>query len=477
MRLEYRKFYRLASKVPSVPGQLPILGLANRVFLASGEDIFKLMREIFSPIGQSPRKAWLTPAQLLIVVDDIEQLKKVYTIPSCVNRPNLYSAFMAPTGLLSSNGNLWKNHRKLLNPAFNAGVLKSFLPILNKKTQILIKVLDEYSNGNEFDISTFMASFSMDNILSTSLGFHGDSQTDKQSKLLQNFLGGMFVITKKITNFWLQYKPIIMLTKYYELEKQHITNGIHKFVKDFVDEKEKTFDISDISDKPQIFIDQLFKKRSEFNRNEIEDEIGTIVGTGYETSAYSLSLGVVLLALHPKIQEKLYDELKNVFRSANEEVSEDNLPQLTYLDLVVKEILRYWPPVSVIVRYTSDEVEIGDYLIPKETNIIIPIYEIHRNKKFWGDDADEFKPERFEGEKFKNVPAYAYMPFALGPRNCIGLNYATRMIKTTLAYFFRHFRVETDMKLEDISLEFVVVTKIVEGFKVKLTRRNFDGDS
>ncbi|CRK91004.1 CLUMA_CG004692, isoform A [Clunio marinus] len=206
---------------------------------------------------------------------------------------------------------------------------------------------------------------------------------------------------------------------------------------------------------------------------------------GFETTAYSLAMAVVILALHPEVQEKLHDELKNVFESPNEEVNEENLPQLTYLDLVVKEILRYWPPVSVIIRYTSDEVQIGefvhksfqdcisDHLVPKGAHIFIPIYEMHRKKELWGDDADEFKPERFEGEKFKIVPAYAYMPFALGPRNCIGLNYATRMLKITLAYLFRHFRVETDMKLEDISLEFVVVTKIVQGFKVKLTKRNF----
>ncbi|CRL06511.1 CLUMA_CG019525, isoform A [Clunio marinus] len=455
-------------------GQLPILGLTHKYFFVTQQDIFNTFHEMYVNGGPSPRKVGLIPHELFIYVDDIEQIKKVYTLPSCNDRPSLYEAFGGVMGMFSSNGALWKKHRKLLNPAFNTTVLKSFLPIFNDNSKALMNALDDHADGNEIDIHSFMAEFALDNILNTSMGFKGDKHADKRKEMLNHMTGTMIVTSAKILHFWKRIKPILMLTEIYKLEKKYFDNGMYKIIKDFVDEKEKTFDIDDVSEKPQILIDQLFKNRNEFSRQEIEDEIFSFIGAGLETSEYSLSKAILLIAMHPEVQEKIVDELKYVFESEDEEVTEDNLSQLTYLDLVMKEVFRYWSIITIIARYTTDEVELGDCLIPKGTHIIIPIYEIHRDKKIWGGDADEFKPERFEPERMKNIPAHAYMPFALGPRNCIGMNYAKKMFKVVMAYFFRKFHVETSLKLEDISLKFELLTKIVQGYKVMITKRDFE---
>jgi cytochrome P450 len=105
---------------------------------------------------------------------------------------------------------------------------------------------------------------------------------------------------------------------------------------------------------------------------------------------------------------------------------------------------------------------------------LIPILHIHRNKTFWGDDADEFKPERFSPENFKKVHPYAYMPFSKGPRNCVGYKYAQNSLKVILAHFFRNFKASTTLKLEELDFEFLIVMKVQQGCKVSLSKRDFD---
>lgn len=115
----------------------------------------------------------------------------------------------------------------------------------------------------------------------------------------------------------------------------------------------------------------------------------------------------------------------------------------------------------------------GSYTVPAGCIVFIPLMEIHRNKKTWGDDADEFVPERFASEHVKNLHPYAYLPFARGPRNCIGNSYAMKSMKVVLSYFFRNYKVSTNLKLHDLTFEFTVTSKVIQGYIVKMTKREF----
>jgi cytochrome P450 family 313 len=103
----------------------------------------------------------------------------------------------------------------------------------------------------------------------------------------------------------------------------------------------------------------------------------------------------------------------------------------------------------------------------------MPILQIHRNKALWGEDADEFKPERFLPENFKNIHPYAYLPFSKGPRNCIASKYSDHSMKVILSHFFRKFKTLTTLKLNELRYEFTIVTKVVQGYNVTLEKRDF----
>jgi cytochrome P450 len=91
----------------------------------------------------------------------------------------------------------------------------------------------------------------------------------------------------------------------------------------------------------------------------------------------------------------------------------------------------------------------------------------------WGDDADEFIPERFEKENMQNIHPYAYLPFSRGPRNCIGYKYAEKSLKIFLAHFIRRFVISTRTKVSEVEFEFMLTAKIVQGCNVSLSSRMF----
>lgn len=133
---------------------------------------------------------------------------------------------------------------------------------------------------------------------------------------------------------------------------------------------------------------------------------------GEETTANAMSFALLMMAMHKNVQEKIVDELHSIFPSIDDEVDFNSVNKLTYMEMVIKETMRLFPASTVLLRKASKDFQMGEYTIPAGTNIQISFFKVQRDKKYWGDDADSFVPERFEPEKFKNVPQYACFPFS-----------------------------------------------------------------
>lgn len=118
-----------------------------------------------------------------------------------------------------------------------------------------------------------------------------------------------------------------------------------------------------------------------------------------------------MLAMHKHVQEKVVQELREVFVSADEEINFDVLNNLPYLEMVIKETMRLFPVAAFTLRTTTENFELQKYTIPAGANLFLFIFTLHRDKLYWGDDAESFIPERFEPERIKNVHPYAYVPF------------------------------------------------------------------
>ncbi|CRK99229.1 CLUMA_CG012623, isoform A [Clunio marinus] len=472
-RSKHRTFFQHASKIPTVPA-----GFIRRIkslIGANQEELFQVLKETICP-GPSPRKAWLGPL-MFVFVDDPDQVNQYLNSPYGIDKPKIYSVLGLDKGLFVSNGALWKAHRKLLDPSFNAKVLSSFNPIFNEKSKLLIKKLEDELDAEEFNIFSYFISFGLDNILRTSTGVDKKIMEEKNNKYVNDCTIGVNIFASKIVKFWLQLKPIMRMSNLYELEQKHILNGMFKMAHDLIQEKEENIrnnnDVKYKSEKPQIFIDQLFKKRNEFSFDEMADEINTIILAGFETIATLSSTVVLLAALYPDVQEKIFEELKTVFNSVDEEVTDRKLQELSYLDQVVNESARYWTTLPYIARSLSTDIEIGSKIVPSGSIICVPIILLHSNKEIWGEDADKFIPERFSSERLTDTQRKAFMPFGRGPRICIGNKYAIKSIKIALSHFFRNYKSSTNVKEENLTFEYTVFIKLVQGYMVKISKREF----
>jgi cytochrome P450 len=136
----------------------------------------------------------------------------------------------------------------------------------------------------------------------------------------------------------------------------------------------------------------------------------------------------MMLAMHPNVQQKAYEEVKQFFESCHDEVTLNDVTNLPYLEIVVKETMRLFPAASMVGRQTTGTVKMGKgtfdnhqsyndrnptgkHEIPPDVLVHVNIFSVHRNPKYWGDDAELFVPERFEAERFSKIHPYAYLPF------------------------------------------------------------------
>lgn len=194
-----------------------------------------------------------------------------------------------------------------------------------------------------------------------------------------------------------------------------------------------------------------------FNDDELRDEVLTMMLAGHETSAHTLTWIFGLLACHPEIQEKLYNEIKN----------NPNIESLTYLKLVMNEAMRLYPAFPVLSRKTAVDCQLGPYKIPKNTNVVIPIYVMQRHESNW-EKPLEFIPERFLDPAAEK--SYAFLPFSRGPRRCIAELFAMTEMSIIVVNLVMLYKIELLTKELPPEVAFVSL-KPVNGMNLKLTKR------
>lgn len=194
-----------------------------------------------------------------------------------------------------------------------------------------------------------------------------------------------------------------------------------------------------------------------FSDDELRDEILTMMLAGHETSAHTLTWIFGLLAKHSEIQEKLYKDIQ----------ANTSIESIAYLKLVMNEAMRLYPAFPVLSRKTAVDCQLGDYKIPKNTNVVIPIYVMQRHANNW-ENPSEFIPERFSDPAAEK--SYAFLPFSRGPRRCIAELFAMTEMSIIVVNLLKLYKIEltTDNLPEEVAF---VSLKPVDGMKIKLTKR------
>ncbi len=168
---------------------------------------------------------------------------------------------------------------------------------------------------------------------------------------------------------------------------------------------------------------------SQMSDQQLHDEVLTLLLGGHETTANALVWACWRWSQHPEVAQKLREEVDSVLGQRAPKL--EDFPRLQYVDMVIKETLRVYPPAWILGRQAMQDVELGGYHVRKGTMVFVSPYVQHHDPR-WFEEPEEFHPEHFSEEKEKKIRAYAYIPFGAGPRACIGSRFTLTERKVVL---------------------------------------------
>lgn len=175
-RWSRRRFYQLAAKIPGPKG-LPIIGSAHKFMTTDPQKMFNTINNMPNGYESSVMKIWIGP-ELMVFAHTPESLQIVLNSKKCLHKSKQYDVLLLDKGLIVGSGQTWKNHRKILNPAFGIGILQKLIPTFDEKSKIFVKNLKCEVNKKPFDVYEYMSACSLETLLKSTMDIDRDVQSD-----------------------------------------------------------------------------------------------------------------------------------------------------------------------------------------------------------------------------------------------------------------------------------------------------------
>lgn len=143
---------------------------------------------------------------------------------------------------------------------------------------------------------------------------------------------------------------------------------------------------------------------------------------GADTTSLTIATTLLMLALYPDHQQKVFEEIDLIVSSSADDITREQVEKLPYTEMCIKESLRIFPMVAYVGREADRDIRLKsvDIVVPKGTSIAVGIYPVHHNKRYWGDNVEDFDPNRFHSDNEAKIHPYCFLPFSGGARNCVG---------------------------------------------------------
>lgn len=379
-------------------------------------------------------------------------------------------ALIVGKGLLVSEGDLWKRQRRMMSWAFSQKHIEKIYPVIQGET---IRLLESWREKSNLDLAEEMNRVTLQVI---SLSLFGKSQIS-ESKEIRFSLQKILEYLQTTRHLWLQLllAPLPFINKRemaLKLEKEmpeprakkffHSIREIQKIVEGMIHERE-------MLGKEENFLDVMIRStdtddKTKMSREQLRDEAVNMLIAGHETTANALTWTLHLLLTHKEVRERARKEVLEILKEKTPTFEETQ--SLPYLKAVFEEAMRLYPPFWRISRLNDEDIQLGEYVIPKGTNIIASIYTVQRSPKYW-EDPLKFNPERFtEG---KRPVKFSYLPFGGGPRVCIGQGLAFAEGLCILAGILKNVDLET---LHDKDPEYFMSLTLQpkDGYKVHVKK-------
>jgi cytochrome P450 len=320
-------------------------------------------------------------------------------------------------GLLTSEGDLHKRQRRLVQPAFHHKRIATYGDVMVDYTR---QMLDGWQAGEQLDITHDITALTM-HIVARTL-FDADV-SDGADELGRAVTIGIETAGQRITQL-LPFPDWIPTPK--NIERRKAARLLDDTIMGIINERRQSGeDKGDLLSMLLLAVDE--EDGGQMTNKQVRDEVMTLFIAGHETTANTLAWTLYLLAQHPEIEAKLSRELDEVLEGRAPTMQD--LPRLRYTEMVIKEAMRLYPPAWIITREVIEDVTIGGYEIAKGSIVLMSQYVMHRDARVFA-EPERFMPQRFSEGYEERIPRYSYFPFGGGQRVCIGNSFA--MMEATL---------------------------------------------
>lgn len=329
-------------------------------------------------------------------------------------------------GLLTSEGDLWKKQRQLIQPAFHKKYLSNLLGTVQAAIQLEYQRI---TTGESMDVFPIFNDLAFQTVVKSLFTTVADVSDINRLQFITE--DGQRMLVKELRQPYLSwwFKASGTLQGHLDL-----TLEARQILKNLVNTRRSSSEHYD--DLLNMLLEARYDDGNFMDEEQLIDEILILFTAGHETTSNALTFTFQLLAKHPEWQKRIYEELKN-----NEFVADDLMVfvmQSKVCQQVLEEAMRLYPPAYFIDRVNLEEDTFGGKIFEKGSNLLFSIYEIHRHPDLW-EHPQEFRPERFDegSRKFSSH----YFPFGAGPRKCIGNNFAMFEMIIAVTELVRHYKV------------------------------------
>ena len=481
-------YYRQLKYLKSVP-TYPMHWLLGHLMLVRKLDQETLLTicSFFQKERAKVSVMWLGPFFAHVDVLHPELLNSILKVPK--SRP-VYNVLMPwlGEGLLIAEGKKWSRNRRLLTPAFHFQILKPYIGVYNSCLKVMLQKWSEsMRRGDPVELFDTVSLMSLDVVLQCALSFKSNCQnvsikhpyikavcdmvqlsTDRFMNPLYHsdwiyFLTPAGYKTRKACKVFHDFSSAIIKERKHVLGLDSPQKSSEAMEHDeLLKEASKSRKYLDFLDILLTTVDEDGKGLSDL---EIRDEVDTFMFEGHDTTTSGISWTLYCLAKHPEHQKKVREEVQNVLMG-REWLEYDDLKDLNYTQWCIKEAMRLYPPVFQVYRRSPEDIKLDGHLIPKNTQIGIFTFILHRHPDVW-ENPEEFDPLRFHPSNAEGRHPYAYIPFSAGPRNCIGQYFAMNEEKVIVGTIIHRFSLSL---VEGHNVEIVprVVLRAKNGIKVNL---------
>ena len=334
-------------------------------------------------------------------------------------------------GLLTTDGDTWTRQRRMVAPAFAPARLSEYAAVMSEEAA---GATEKWRDGMTVEMGREMMELTLRVVSRTLFGHDVRAETEGVARAMSTFQHK--IATPDFLPAWFP-SPTRRKVK-------DAIDTIDSVIFDMIARRRAESAESRKGVRPDLLQRLLTAvdeegDGSKLTEQEVRDQLVTLFLAGHETTSHALTWTLYLLSQNLGAAGRLYQELDAVLDGRP--ATFEDLPKLAYTEQVIEEAMRLYPPVYSVARFAREDTEIGGYVVPAGSEVMMWIYFTQRDAR-WFPDPTAFRPERFAPAEEAKMQRFAYLPFGAGPRACIGKSFAMIEAKIILATLASRFRFE-----------------------------------